>query len=109
MFAGLFGSNTPQYKGLPQQAAESRSGVVGLITGMFAPSEPTYVRPQQAVAAPAPAQSSAVPTAAVVEEDEPGGEPEAEARHITIIVRPGRGTTVEEVVQFLQDCLGPDQ
>lgn len=104
MFAGLFGSNTPQYKGLPQQAAESRSGVVGLITGMFAPSEPTYVRPPQTAVAPPPAVQTAV-----VEEDEPGGEPDAEARHITIIVRPGRGTTVEEVVQFLQDCLGADQ
>lgn len=111
MFAGLFGSNTPEYKGTAQPASQTRGGVFGLITGMFAPSAPTYARPQPEPAvlpstAPASPPSGEMPPDSCGSEDAPTGEPEPQGKHITIIVKPGPGTSVEQVVQFLQDrCL----
>jgi len=110
MFGGIFGSNTPQYKGLAQPAVKS-GGVFSLITGLFAPSDPTYVRPQPEPAvspstAPASPPSGEVPSTPDGAEQGLKGAPEPQGRHITIIVKPGPGTSVEEVVQFLQDrCL----
>ena len=105
MFAGLIGGSTPQYKGLAQPTAPTRGGLFGLITGIFAPSAHTYARPQpEAAVIPTTAPASS-PTVSA-DQDEASGELEPQAKHITIIVRPGPGTSVEEVVQFLQDrCL----
>lgn len=110
MFGGIFGSITPRYEGSVQPAAQSRNGLFGLITGMFAPSAPIYVRPQPEPAVPpsiAPASPSSGEVAPPSDtEDGPNGEPEPQGKHITIIVKPGPGTSVEEVVQFLRDrCL----
>ena len=105
MFAGLIGGNTPQYKGLAQPTAPTRGGLFGLITGMFAPSAPTYSCPQpEAAVIPSTAPASSPNGGG--DEDQASVEQEPQGKHITIIVRPGPGTSVEEVVQFLQDrCL----
>lgn len=111
MFAGLLGSNTPPYKGTAQPTTRTRGSLFGLITGLFAPSAPSYVRPAPEPAtppsvAPAAPPSGEQPPDPSGAEDGPNGESEPQARHITIIVKPGHGTSVEEVVQFLRDrCL----
>ena len=114
MFAGLFGSNTPLYKGQAQPPVQPHGGMFGLITGMFAGNDPLYVRPQPEPAmvpntaqAPAPTQQAPKPEQAQPDGGTAsGGEPDTQGKTITIIVKPGPGTSVEEVVQFLQDrCL----
>jgi hypothetical protein len=128
MFAGLFGSNTPQYKGLPRSGSSRAGGLFGFITGLFGggespayagsqgppsassgfslfPSSPTYVRPTPVAVrceAPAPAEEPAAGSGSSPE-DVNGKPEEPQPKAVTIIVRPGPGTTVEEVVQFLQD------
>lgn len=122
MFAGLIGNNTPSYRG-QSQAATKRGGLLGLVTSLFGGvGTPAYGGTAQPAAAagggfglfpkaPSYRRSSPAPEVApAAPAEEPGavagGETEAvepQGKTITIIVRPGPGTTVEEVAQFLQD------
>lgn len=121
MLGKLLGNNTPQYHGQGQASANKRGGLLGLLTGLFGgagtpaytgngqphaagggfalfPQAPLYHQPAPAVPA-APTATTELPVSS-------GGEPsgvEPKGKAITIIVRPGPGTTVQEVAQFLQD------
>jgi hypothetical protein len=122
MFARLLGNNTPSYYGQGQANGRKRGGLLGLVTSLFGgvgtpayggtaqpapagsggfglfPRTPSYHRP-----APVPevAPTTSTESTSAAGGDSEGVEPKGKA--ITIIVRPGPGTTVEEVVQFLQD------
>jgi hypothetical protein len=122
MFARLLGNNTPSYHGQGQTSTRKRGGLIGLVTSLLGgvgtpayggtaqpvpassggfslfPQTPTYHHPSPA---PAVAPTTAAEDPGVVGGDEARVEPQGKT--ITIVVRPGPGTTVEEVVQFLQD------
>ena len=121
MLGKLLGNNTPQYHGQGQASANKRGGLLGLLSGLFGGAgSPAYAGNGQAPASgggfalfpqtplyhtPAPVPEMAPTTSAELPDpsggDVSGVEPQGKA--ITIIVRPGPGTTVQEVAQFLQD------
>lgn len=119
---GLFGSNTPQYQGAPQSGTQSSGGLMGFFGRLFGgggapaysgagqphtsgsgtplfPTSPAYVQPV-AVATSSPDVPVAEPDAVPVSNDNVAPPP---VKTVTIIVKPGPGTTVDEVVEFLRD------
>ena len=111
-----------QYHGQGQVTGSKRGGLLGLLSGLFGGAgTPAYAGTGQAPASgasftlfpqtpqyhrPAPAVEVDPTTPADELPDPSGGDAdgvEPQAKAITIIVRPGPGTTVQEVAQFLQD------
>lgn len=120
---GLFGSNTPAYQGAP--TSQSRGGILGFLSGLFGgggtppysgtaqpyarsgwslfASAPSYVAPQADAVLP---PDTPAPPEETDGGDGNGAEDSSEVetvKRITIIVKPGPGTTVEEVVEFFND------
>ncbi len=107
LLSGLFGTaGTPAYAGTGQPATSGSS------FSMF-PQTPVYARPvvasspdaappdaEQPILAPAP---SPAPAPAPTESEPTGQNAEAPVRKTTLIVKPGPGTSMEDVVRFLQD------
>jgi len=122
---GLFGSNAPQYQGTQQSSAQSRTGLLGYISRLFGGGgSPAYggaAQPHSSgsgfslfATSPNYAQPTAVATSSpdvpaegdVVEVEDNTLPPPVKA--ITIIVKPGPGTSVDEVAEFFRDrCSTP--
>ena len=116
---GLFGANTPQYQGTPGSASQSRGGALGFLgrlfggggtpayggaTQSYVSSGPSLFAASPQYSQPAPAAASS-PDAPETESDvvEVREEEPPPVKAVTIIVKPGPGTTVEEVVDFFRD------
>jgi len=119
---GLFGSSTPQYEDAPASASQSRGGVLGFFGRLFggggAPAYGGSMQPHVRGGSVSFFTSSpqyGLPTpVAVSSPDAPGSPPEVvdvsndneeapPVKAVTIIVKPGPGTTVEEVMEYFRD------
>lgn len=114
---GLFGSNTPQYQGTQQPYARQRDGLWGFVARLFGgDGAPAYggaspmpsgggdtVQPTPAQSDPVQQRQSPGDASAPAPSADEADEQPPPVKTVTIIVKPGPGTTVEQVVEFLRE------